>query len=185
MADHLQGIRDEVSRQRRTHRKSRLGCRNCKIRRIKVSHVGMLLLQGRITNFLLKCDETRPQCKKCMSFRVSCNYDPKAADLQLSVGEIASIKSPQISPNSTNQSLHGMIESPTCLVPAVISDNNSTFQLDGPSLDRLGRFQMRTALSLGTARGSRVYPNEIIKFAFSVRAHIKRNDTQANISFCA
>jgi len=142
-------------------------------------------LQRRMTNFLLKCDETRPQCKKCTSFRVSCNYDPKAADLQLSIGEIASIKSPQMSPRSTNQSLHGMIQSPTCLVPAIISDSDSTFQLDGPSLDRLSRFQMRTVLSLGTAKGSRVYQNETIKFAFSVRAHIKRYDTQTDISLCA
>ncbi|KAM7190212.1 hypothetical protein V8F20_009834 [Naviculisporaceae sp. PSN 640] len=36
-------------------RRSRYGCRNCKLRKIK-------------------CDEAKPQCKKCISFGVICNY---------------------------------------------------------------------------------------------------------------
>ncbi|KAJ5806758.1 hypothetical protein N7474_010350 [Penicillium riverlandense] len=42
-------------RKRRFHTKSRQGCGNCKLRRVK-------------------CDETRPQCQKCHSFGVWCNY---------------------------------------------------------------------------------------------------------------
>ncbi|KAI1741317.1 hypothetical protein F4680DRAFT_73426 [Xylaria scruposa] len=50
-------------RGRRTMRRSRYGCRNCKLRK-------------------LKCDEGKPQCKRCSSFGLVCNYIPNVADLQ-------------------------------------------------------------------------------------------------------
>ncbi|KAK2766659.1 hypothetical protein FQN54_005971 [Arachnomyces sp. PD_36] len=40
---------------RKPHRKSRTGCPNCKKRRVK-------------------CDETRPSCKKCQAYGISCDY---------------------------------------------------------------------------------------------------------------
>ncbi|PHH51630.1 Sterol uptake control protein 2 [Ceratocystis fimbriata CBS 114723] len=43
------------TRKRRPHRKSRGGCANCKIRRVK-------------------CDEEKPSCQRCLSFNVSCSY---------------------------------------------------------------------------------------------------------------
>ncbi|KAK9427001.1 hypothetical protein V1505DRAFT_95659 [Lipomyces doorenjongii] len=128
------GIGEEGSRKRRAHRKSRQGCRNCKLRRVK-------------------CDETRPRCKECATFAVSCNYDPKVPDLQISFDGTASIKALQKQPYSINQALLGMIDAPASLYPTIIvSDNNSTFQLDRQCLDRVRRFQIRTALSIGTAK---------------------------------
>ncbi|KAI0186872.1 hypothetical protein EV127DRAFT_164923 [Xylaria flabelliformis] len=50
-------------RGRRAMRRSRFGCRNCKLRK-------------------LKCDEGKPQCKRCSSFGLVCNYMPDVADLQ-------------------------------------------------------------------------------------------------------
>ncbi|KAL4953509.1 hypothetical protein BDW69DRAFT_200135 [Aspergillus filifer] len=47
----------------RTQRRSRFGCRNCKLRK-------------------LKCDENRPQCKRCRSFGVLCNFMSNVPDLQ-------------------------------------------------------------------------------------------------------
>ncbi|KAE8384265.1 hypothetical protein BDV23DRAFT_177189 [Aspergillus alliaceus] len=41
---------------RRTHHKSRSGCRNCKSRRVK-------------------CDETRPECTRCQVYGVTCDYN--------------------------------------------------------------------------------------------------------------
>jgi hypothetical protein len=119
-----------------------------------------------------------------MSFRVSCNYDPKAADLQLSIDGAISVKNPQIYPHQTNQILHGIVKSPTCFSPAFISEKHSTFQLDGQSLDRLGRFQKRTVLSIGTTKGSLIYKNEIIKLAFVVRTHIEKFNNQTDPVFC-
>ncbi|KAL2844512.1 hypothetical protein BJY01DRAFT_263946 [Aspergillus pseudoustus] len=46
---------DRASQSRRTHRKSRLGCGNCKRRKIK-------------------CDETRPTCENCFRHTIACDY---------------------------------------------------------------------------------------------------------------
>ncbi|XXH04252.1 hypothetical protein Hte_010666 [Hypoxylon texense] len=51
------------ARERRRMRRSRFGCRNCKLRK-------------------LKCDESKPQCKRCSSFGVLCNFMPNIPDLQ-------------------------------------------------------------------------------------------------------
>ncbi|ORY12623.1 hypothetical protein BCR34DRAFT_482382 [Clohesyomyces aquaticus] len=51
-------------RRRKAHSKSRKGCGNCKLRRVK-------------------CDETRPRCQKCVSYGVSCTYDGKKSPLDL------------------------------------------------------------------------------------------------------
>ncbi|KAJ9317621.1 transcriptional regulator family: Fungal Specific TF [Paecilomyces variotii] len=50
-------------RERRTPRRSRYGCRNCKLRK-------------------LKCDEGKPHCKRCSSFGVLCNFMSNIPDLQ-------------------------------------------------------------------------------------------------------
>ncbi|KAH7157272.1 hypothetical protein B0J13DRAFT_434766 [Dactylonectria estremocensis] len=50
-------------RGRRILRRSRFGCRNCKLRK-------------------LKCDEGKPQCRRCSSFGVICNFLPNVPDLQ-------------------------------------------------------------------------------------------------------
>ncbi|KAJ5793960.1 hypothetical protein N7457_000559 [Penicillium paradoxum] len=44
-------------------RRSRFGCRNCKLRK-------------------LKCDEQKPQCRRCSSFGVLCNFMSNIPDLQ-------------------------------------------------------------------------------------------------------
>ncbi|KAH8816212.1 hypothetical protein F5884DRAFT_213946 [Xylogone sp. PMI_703] len=49
---------------RRSHRKSRLGCRRCKTRRVK-------------------CDETRPSCNNCVKHGIECDLTPPAASLTI------------------------------------------------------------------------------------------------------
>ncbi|KAK0670097.1 hypothetical protein QBC41DRAFT_345785 [Cercophora samala] len=49
-------VTDTSSRKRKAHTKSRHGCINCKLRHIK-------------------CDESKPICNNCTTFRVSCTYD--------------------------------------------------------------------------------------------------------------
>ncbi|KAK9235144.1 hypothetical protein V1525DRAFT_348901 [Lipomyces kononenkoae] len=147
MSTQLQSISEDVNiRKRRTHRKSKLGCRNCKLRRVK-------------------CDETRPQCKKCTSFGVSCNYDLQVADLQLSISGTASIKCLHELPCSINQSLRGMTKSPGFLLPSSFADNDPTFQLDRQSLDLLHRYQVRTGNSIGPLEVAQ-HQNEIMRLAY-------------------
>ncbi|KAH7397126.1 hypothetical protein BKA66DRAFT_556783 [Pyrenochaeta sp. MPI-SDFR-AT-0127] len=55
--------------QRRKSRRSRFGCRNCKLRK-------------------LKCDEEKPQCKRCSVFGLLCNFTPSIPDLQPVAGDL-------------------------------------------------------------------------------------------------
>ncbi|KAK2592541.1 hypothetical protein QQS21_009756 [Conoideocrella luteorostrata] len=53
-------------RQRKAHRKSRLGCSNCKLRSVK-------------------CDEAKPSCQRCLCSGFTCTYSPRSVtDLQFS-----------------------------------------------------------------------------------------------------
>lgn len=136
----------ESGRKRGAHKKSRQGCRNCKLRRVK-------------------CDESRPKCQKCTTFGVSCNYDPKTPDLQMSFDGTSTIKGPQKLLYSSDQTLVSAISIPTLLHPTIVLDNNPTFPLDKQSLDRLTRFQMRTVLSIGTARAASLHQVETVRLA--------------------
>ncbi|KAI1339965.1 hypothetical protein F5Y15DRAFT_380997 [Xylariaceae sp. FL0016] len=55
-------IRGSAARECRSARRSRFGCRNCKLRKVK-------------------CGEERPRCQRCISFGVSCNFMPGVPDL--------------------------------------------------------------------------------------------------------
>jgi Fungal Zn(2)-Cys(6) binuclear cluster domain len=74
---------------RRSHRKSRQGCQQCKARKVKVRGTkNDLVLCGDV--FLLcnlhsnlnlfsrsgKCDETKPLCKNCIKHGVDCSFNP-------------------------------------------------------------------------------------------------------------
>jgi hypothetical protein len=174
---------DESNRKRRSHKKSRQGCRNCKLRRVKVRVTWSIVFQESITNDCPKCDETRPKCTKCTSFGVACNYDPKAADLQMSFNGTFSAKN-----KSTQKVLSGsnpirdficalddpreafsnVIQAPATPYPTIFSNDNATFQLNRHTWDRLSRFQRRTVLTIGTNKTAEIYQSEITKLACSV-----------------
>ncbi|KAF7853911.1 hypothetical protein EAF04_010577 [Stromatinia cepivora] len=124
-------------RKRRVHKKSRKGCRNCKLRRVK-------------------CDETRPNCLKCRDYGYACNYDPRTPDLEMACSETSStIKLPQQLGESSWPIIRTPISRkpniPTTLEPPyTIGDDNSFCEMDRQSLYRLDRFRRRTVLSLGT-----------------------------------
>ncbi|KAJ9134135.1 hypothetical protein NKR23_g10366 [Pleurostoma richardsiae] len=69
--EQVQDASQRRSRKRRSHRKSRLGCGNCKRRRIK-------------------CDEARPICQNCVNRGVCCDFDapPPAPTDTASPGEV-------------------------------------------------------------------------------------------------
>ncbi|CAH0059714.1 unnamed protein product [Clonostachys solani] len=54
---------------RRSHKKSRAGCRRCKVRKIKVARLD------------LQCDEVHPRCGNCVKHGVPCDFEaPEVAD---------------------------------------------------------------------------------------------------------
>ncbi|KAH7020649.1 C6 zinc finger protein [Macrophomina phaseolina] len=60
MPEQLPAQSSKGTASRRSHRKSRLGCQNCKRRRIK-------------------CDEKRPECTNCLRHAIHCDFAPAAA----------------------------------------------------------------------------------------------------------
>ncbi|KIY02543.1 uncharacterized protein Z520_01008 [Fonsecaea multimorphosa CBS 102226] len=138
---------DANVRKRRAHKKSRLGCRNCKIRRVK-------------------CNEVRPMCGKCLEYGVLCNYDPSIPDLQprTVASELGCLHSRmEKSPLGTTKPVLDMVN---------VSLNRNTdgpelCRIDKSDLARLDRFQSRTVLTIGTKKVARVFQHETISIACS------------------
>ncbi|KAK4212076.1 hypothetical protein QBC37DRAFT_318926 [Rhypophila decipiens] len=65
----------EAEKPRTRTRRSRHGCRNCKLR---------------------KCDEAKPQCRKCTSFGVICNYMSNLSDLEPAVPMVMAVPGQRI-----------------------------------------------------------------------------------------
>jgi hypothetical protein len=68
--------------ERRAKRRSRFGCRNCKLRKLKVGVDICVPQKYRSADRVFECDEGKPQCKRCTSFRILCNFAPNIPDLQ-------------------------------------------------------------------------------------------------------
>jgi hypothetical protein len=66
----------------KSHKKSRLGCGNCKLRSVKVSNKVHDPSVRTHVDYGPQCDEDKPECKKCISYGVRCNYNAKSSDLQ-------------------------------------------------------------------------------------------------------
>ncbi|KAJ6018840.1 hypothetical protein N7499_009978 [Penicillium canescens] len=134
-------------RKRRAHTKSRQGCRNCKIRRVK-------------------CDETRPQCQKCMQYGVSCNYTAQAQGQtpDLLAWQTGEPNKPEN--NRARQIVFNAKPIPKMLLlPITVGNGPDSFILDIESQARLYRFQTRTLPTIGTPKMSALYQRVIIGLA--------------------
>ncbi|KAH8901617.1 hypothetical protein GQ53DRAFT_707974 [Thozetella sp. PMI_491] len=133
-----------MERKRKPHSKSRKGCGNCKLRKIK-------------------CDEAKPTCQRCAAFGVSCNYIVKAPDLQPSGYGVFFLDMPL-----RDQQL-GFVNSFLARVDDSSRTNDSACQLSTANLAVLNRFHRRTSLTLGTERSRGVYQSQSIRLACSHR----------------
>ncbi|KAK4097029.1 hypothetical protein N658DRAFT_434849 [Parathielavia hyrcaniae] len=79
----MAGSSAKTSRKRKIHRKSCLGCGNCKLRRVK-------------------CDETEPECKNCLTYGVLCSYRSDAFDLHVPSEVITTGSVPAASTDATD-----------------------------------------------------------------------------------
>ncbi|OHE92148.1 hypothetical protein CORC01_12551 [Colletotrichum orchidophilum] len=168
------------ARKRRAHKKSRKGCGNCKLRRVK-------------------CDETKPKCVKCVSYGVTCSYAPTSAATALSV-EVA-FKVDLSSTVTTTTTITTTTPTPpqpkqrTCSAPPLqraapppraqppfppryvppplpctgsMESPDAAYQLTPTDVRLLERFQKRTILSLGTPRSRSIYEKKTLPIAFCV-----------------
>lgn len=158
--------REVPGRVRKAHKKSRRGCRNCKLRRVKESH-------SRVSELPLltlhKCDETQPDCVQCSSFGVTCNYNPSIPDLQMIHRGIVTINRKvglNQQPNVVEK-----ISSPgqlPLLRPLLLPSPQTIFRgygLDPESSERLWRFQNRTSLSVSSPTGASIFQKVATDFA--------------------
>ncbi len=69
--------------------------------------------------------------------------------------------------SSTNHTFINMNKVPDFPYP-VIQDDDSSLKMDSLSMERLGRFFKRTAISIGTAKAGHIFQDSTIGIAFSV-----------------
>jgi hypothetical protein len=116
---------------------------------------------------IFKCDEARPQCEKCIAYGLLCNYDPNASELQMSVQRLVKGNLEE----SNQVAIRKEIEWPSiprCFA-IVCSDANTSFELDGQSLERLLRFRTGTVYTLASPTMIKLYQDDILKLAHFVR----------------
>lgn len=166
-------------RKRKAHTKSRSGCGNCKIRRVKVrmdcsgSGTHRYFRNTVTLTFIrLQCDEAKPKCRKCIAFGVSCDYgatgSTSVGELVISFDGASCMEAPSKAPIPMNQTIldlinHNMRHSPT---GKLLGDQ--LYKLTAQDLEVLDRFSSRTILTLGTDVTKWILQAETPRLAFLV-----------------
>lgn len=149
-----------------SHRKSRQGCRNCKLRKVK-------------------CDESRPRCSRCHDYGILCNFDRRHLDLQLSSTGAAAIdmsivdwspvsrsrsksRNDESEADSTGSNRSGASQSGCTTENSVDGDNGRPTLQD---VQILARFHSRTLPTLGSRRCTLFYQDIYDKLISSVCWH--------------
>ncbi|EXJ59710.1 hypothetical protein A1O7_03856 [Cladophialophora yegresii CBS 114405] len=140
-------------RKRKAHKKSRFGCRNCKLRRIK-------------------CNEARPNCEQCLRFEVLCNYGPSVPDLQPCSASSNVVQMESVldkSPLLTAQPVLDMVSASLQEDSLGSGWKPGVMRFDNADLARLDKFQSRTVLTIGVKRVARLLQQEVIQLACTHR----------------
>ena len=126
-----------------SHKKSRIGCGNCKLRRVKAWRANLRFVRWANP---WQCDEQRPSCSKCLDAHMTCEYKRSSMAVILqSFHERTLTDTPFLTTQqcSNNDTILGMINAALCIKDA------HTFQLGSEDLSLLHRFHNRTMLSYG------------------------------------
>ncbi|KAJ6151126.1 hypothetical protein N7470_007720 [Penicillium chermesinum] len=113
----MAGLRASEIPTRRPSRRSRYGCRNCKLRK-------------------LKCDENKPHCNKCGSFGVFCNYFSDIPDLQ-----------PLAADRGGDSLLKGPSQNPPVSSAVWSCDRSTSFRLNARHQEFISRYLGRSLIS--------------------------------------
>ncbi|KAI8267906.1 hypothetical protein K4K58_006749 [Colletotrichum sp. SAR11_239] len=140
-------------RKRKSHTKSRKGCGNCKLRRVK-------------------CDESKPRCKKCLDYGVTCAYGPSSEAASLSVEVAFKV---DLAPCRAKTTAAPSRKPASCLprtLPPPLPSTGSpespdaAYQLTPTDVRLLERFQKRTVISFGTPTTKDIYERKTLPIAF-------------------
>ncbi|KAL7815548.1 hypothetical protein V8C26DRAFT_401972 [Trichoderma gracile] len=149
MTDHVTSNDTTIARKRKTHRKSRLGCGNCKIRSVK-------------------CDESKPSCRRCHASGFTCNYSRTIPALQLSHANVLSLSLDVGHTNSRTAAADSHVADsllkesslqPGLQIPIILplQGKMGTYILQPRDYAALSRFQTRTGETLGNAASRKRY----------------------------
>ena len=173
MTNRLPSSEKDPNRKLKAHRKSRRGCGNCKLRRVKVGELHNFSKTRRDTSLkqCWQCDESKPRCQKCTSFGVLCNYECPNSALQLSFDGAANIETLQIRPYALKQTVSSII-APSLRLPSTRSSDgkNAIYDFRVQDLELLKKFQARTVFTITTDQNLHMYQKESLKLAHSVRS---------------
>ncbi|KAL7947065.1 hypothetical protein V8C42DRAFT_300857 [Trichoderma barbatum] len=140
---------DTIVRKRKTHRKSRLGCGNCKIRGVK-------------------CDESKPTCRRCHISGFTCNYSRTIPTLQLCHSNVLRFtlshsQAPVVDILPTGSIFWEASLQPALQIPVVLPlpGKLGEYTLRSEDYAAIHRFQTRTAASLGTVSTRKAYLDAI------------------------
>ncbi|KAJ4992590.1 hypothetical protein SVAN01_01973 [Stagonosporopsis vannaccii] len=167
----------DAARKRRAHAKSRKGCGNCKLRRVK-------------------CDEAQPSCRKCKLYGVACDYSDRASFLDLdargsfqvqfdSIIVLESSSSddetvdlcapdrgttldqwiPPLQSMSIRSSLATVIDNSLQSKTSDLSWTENPWRFSKSQLDIISRFRERTALTIGNPRMAPLYRDLVCELA--------------------
>ncbi|KAH6893315.1 hypothetical protein B0T10DRAFT_270366 [Thelonectria olida] len=130
-------------RQRKAHRKSRNGCGNCKLRSVK-------------------CDETKPTCKRCLKSGFVCNYSRAVPALQLTspAGGSSLLKLSLDTPAPSRPHRGLPPPSPGFRIPLagpVVGGPMGSYEMTPTDFAALDRFRTRTIFTMGTAKTRHLY----------------------------
>lgn len=145
-------------REGRTPRRSRFGCRNCKLRKLKVSGIWPPGLNSPVVDCSkYQCDECKPQCQRCSSFGILCNFMSNVPDLQsvaADTGHRSVVRrNAELQPPPTN---------------AIWTSNASTsYQLNAKGQDFISRYFRRSLLIPDDINVKQVN-SRLLELAFSV-----------------
>ena len=154
---------ERLKRKRKAHKKSRQGCKNCKLRRVKVRQDETSTQGFTLTDLACRgqCDEAKPACKRCLEFGVECNYGPcydeTSSELQVPGGSVFQLTPPPRSPSQADAVLG--------LMNGSLGQTVSVLQMGHDDLGLLDRFYTRTILTLGTPDIRLIYQGEAVRLA--------------------
>jgi len=131
---------------RRAHKRSRHGCGNCRLRRVK-------------------CDEGKPGCEKCRQAHITCAYAAEAIHLQSS-HEQAVACVPLITPQfSSNKTTLGTINRALYDYYSKNPDMGHVVQLSLQDLSLLLQFRINTLHCIGSQWDASICEKELVRLA--------------------
>ncbi|KAL2019042.1 hypothetical protein VTK56DRAFT_10146 [Thermocarpiscus australiensis] len=134
----LQHIRTP-GRSRRAHRKSRGGCANCKLRRVK-------------------CDESKPQCQRCVAYGVVCGYSTPGR----SAMDLPFVSAFEVDPAFLPRSL----PEPPIRLPLADPRGGHVYEIRPTDRALLVKFQSTPILTNGAKARSIGFQGVILKLAY-------------------